>query len=139
MSILSTETHDYDGKVGNTYNELVSRIRINEKHYGFKDAAGYLWVLSERDERAKESLRLLIKDHGTSNNFDPSDGIDCDLLLTFIGFMMETEKCHLSLLDYRWVLEQMGDISSSGPCPQGRGKRLLQIATSLSSSSSPLL
>ncbi len=139
MSLTKLDTHFYDGKIQESYTELVkfigahsdfplfitSKIFVENEfvHWARTFISGiHLIPNSDKYPRAAEAVELMIQDR--KGNFDRTDKVDSELL-----FMYIIMKGRIPNLEY--FLEQLQDIVVSGPCPQGRAKRLLSVALSI--------
>lgn len=109
--MVSTNTHDYDGKL----NKLPS-IAVNE-------ADIFQLYFRLRNPHALGALKLMLTDH--KNNYDPTNQLHALELLTRILQSKQLQEC--------WAMfeEQMADIILSGPCAQGRCARLYQLYMAL--------
>jgi hypothetical protein len=129
-SLLSLNTHDYDGKIN------IDRSLLEEQ----VDEESLIKILNNLQEllskwtgnlqikiQAQASLSLLMSDK--NNNYDPCENINVSQLLPRI--LKHLELTNDTVEDITFIWEQFGDITGSGPCSQGRVKRLLQIYLSL--------
>jgi len=122
-------THYYDGKLKeNSLIESVSDLQkvdapelTAEKRELFTSLMDKL--MAEKKTMAGYAVRAIIDGIRSPANFDPTNGIYADDILYLI--------CKG---DYpsEYFTEQLGDIITSGSCPQGRCARLFQILNSLS-------
>lgn len=124
MELLNT--HYYDGKCSPTdippsqyYTDEVferSIREIREKMY-LPD------VSLSQAQRASVSRTLDLLNASKKNNFDSTDHLDSSFLLVKIWEKLNKEPAK----DLYWFFEQLADIVDSGPCPQGRSKRLFSV------------
>src|SRR3990170_3701392 len=124
IKIKKLNTHYYDGKLKeNSLIESVSDLQkvdapelTAEKRELFTSLMDKL--MAEKQTMAGYAVRAIIDGIRSPANFDPTNGIYADDILYLI--------CKG---DYpsEYFTEQLGDIITSGSCPQGRCARLFQI------------
>ena len=115
------DTHAYDGVI--RYAELAARDDAELNPPPSWDETIQALVEAARGHPLEvpclETLRLLL--HDTDNNHDPLNGVRVeDLLPRTWRFVRHYE-------DLDAFLEQLADVSVSGPCAQGRVVRLFQF------------
>ena len=72
-------------------------------------------------------LQKVISDIETEANFDRTSDLKADdVLIEIVNLLENTDKDTKSCV-FLNLLEQMNDMLTSGPCPQGRTNRLMQI------------
>jgi hypothetical protein len=124
--MLSTNTHSYDGTLGQwlpsiqKYIDEYNSISEENKRKIPGDLKEKLKGNPEMRGNAEAGLMLLSADFQKAPNYDNSNGLCADYLM-YICLSIKNEDFDKALL------EQIGDIITLGPCPQGRTTRLLQI------------
>jgi len=123
MNNFSTDTHFYDGKLSAV--NLPSRLSERELTLNIFKLV-HLNKNHDYIPQVSKTLNLFLRDR--ARNFDASDGVHLSQLLPNIIAHIEksTDKD-----DTNYIWEQIADITSSGPCAQGRIKRLIQIYYSI--------
>ena len=120
---LHLDTHKYDGMLGKLYRSVVLNDPCKE-FMTFSESLSLIeqW-LSKSSIKCKQSIiksiQLMRNDH--SGNDDKANGINVEELLPRV-------INNVKLFDHSGVdlfLENIGEISTLGPCAQGRTTRLL--------------
>lgn len=115
-------THFYDHQIKKNYDELIARDQVPptaDFHHTVGEMIQYVQQFPGHPrlkQQAHASLMLFLRD--SKNNMD-HNGIRVEDLLPRIWAHMNTQEVYF--------LEQLADISASGPCNNGRINRLLQI------------
>lgn len=120
------DTHFYDTKIRPYAQKIISNqdTNRNEFMYCIDGMRRKLDMASNtRDIRTYviQTLNLLEQNYG--QNVDSSDNLNSSFLLIKIFDKIYKEPAN----DLYYIFEQLADVSSSGPCLQGRSKRLFQI------------
>lgn len=119
-----TETHYYDGKLKDYAERLFHGIEKGSQTFEQVCRDFQEWAQKVNAPQAKITLEFLLKEKG--HNLDPTDNLNAEDLLILIW-----EKIKGSPEDYSYIFEQLGDITTSGPCLMGRSKRLFQVFIAL--------
>lgn len=119
-----TETHYYDGKLKDYAANLLQGITKSSQTFDQVCRQFQDWSQKLNYPQAGITLDFLLKEKG--HNDDPTDNLNAEDLLILIW-----EKIKDNPQDYPYLFEQLGDITTSGPCVMGRTKRLFQVVTAL--------
>ena len=130
INLLYTETHTYDGKLGNRKREIQKKL----------DAAKL--IAQEEKINDLSVLEVFLKDSGASaqalsyfqriadiqdeNNYDPTNDLSATDLLWICSSVSDEERKNMAEI----LIVQLEDMSL-GFCPQGRSTRLAQVVFSL--------
>jgi len=129
--MLSLQTHDYDGKIRTHFLEFCAPLRkfaVYDHPPNFDRCIQACLDFMVSDCRTwkypscKKGVVLLKED--MKNNLDVTDGIKAEFLFCYLFYNLVYEE-------YPAFYEQLHDIVVSGPCPQGRVKRLFQLCLSI--------
>jgi len=123
MSMRNLDTHYYDGKLKNYFDYVISKIEYVPISFDITISEMKDYCKNNNLNDAYNTLTLLESKKG---NYDPTDNINSELLLNYIWYKIKHNPN-----EYMYIFEQLGDITTSGPCPQGRSKRLFQVIKSL--------
>ncbi len=130
-TLTKLDTHYYDGMLKDVFAQVSKAFHMWDGRDPKEKFLTYIWAVrrlipyvpnSSKYPRAREAVDLLEFDRKA--NFDSTDNIDSELLFVYIFENLPVD-------DMGFFLEQLEDIVVSGPCPQGRAKRLLQVVNSL--------
>lgn len=120
---LSTETHHYDGTIGQLYHSLP---RDETGLLPFEDALVVIeqWVeMSSLPDKTPILNTINLFRHDQRGNYDNANKIDVrELLPRVVKIITDFETSGRDLF-----LVNLGEISQLGPCPQGRTTRLLSF------------
>jgi hypothetical protein len=122
------ETHGYDGKWKTecirVFNKM-RRIPLPSFDACIQEISSCI-TMDKCDPKIKKHAyqTLTMMKDSPSENYDGRNGVSASDLLRMVWYFVRTDT---SLSQWRMFLEQMSDISSSGPCPQGRSTRLFQL------------
>jgi len=119
------DTHFYDGKISAYAETILSKISppnipFEEAIQALKWWSGYL-----NYPEAIKTLELIEREKG-NKNFDPTDNLNTEYLVVVIWDKIKKEP-----QEYKYIFEQLSDVTTSGPCVMGRVKRLFQVVKSL--------
>jgi len=120
---LQLETHKYDGVIGEIYHQLVQKDRDNE-FMSFDESIHLIktWIdQSPIKDKTHIMNTIHLLTHDRSKNYDHANRINVEELLPRV--MNIVKNFDTSGIDL--FLQNLGEISELGPCPQGRTTRLL--------------
>ena len=123
---MSLDTHFYDTKLKPYAQKIIKNQDTNRNEF--------MYCISEMRRKLDlstntsgirgyvlQTLDLLERNY--TQNVDPSDNLDSSFLFIKIFDKIYKEPAN----DLYYIFEQLADVSSSGPCLQGRSKRLFQV------------
>lgn len=109
MSLLDTHTYDGKLKIPNVPAMAIINFAL------LRQFARQLRI-QYKNPTASRAVELIIND--LSHNYDPTNGLDALKLLMILVQSIPSEP---------YFHEQLSDIITNGPCPQGRCTRLYQV------------
>uniref|UniRef100_A0A6C0BKA7 Uncharacterized protein n=1 Tax=viral metagenome TaxID=1070528 RepID=A0A6C0BKA7_9ZZZZ len=124
MTSLSTQTHDYDGRLGTLYRQIVATDRVPTLTYAQCLTQLEQWASRFTCPSRHHLLQTIhLFRHDTVHNYDPANRIHVEELLPHVIAIVQT---------FEWsgieiFLQTLSEISELGSCPQGRTTRLLEF------------
>jgi hypothetical protein len=119
------ETHSYDGRWQNTL-EQVRRDPLFQKAERMASELGStseMFTLYSKLTKGQQYFNMIASGQG---NWDSANGIDAKVLLCFLSVLLDEDRIKEKEDMFRVLSEQLQDMST-GPCPQGRTTRLIQV------------
>lgn len=119
---LHLETHKYDGTIGQIYHQLPTHTSTLSFEQSIALIEQWLATSAITDQHHINRAIDLIK-HDRAGNYDPINRINVeDLLPKVVEIVRHFESSGIDLF-----LQNLGEISELGSCPQGRITRLLSF------------
>jgi hypothetical protein len=122
MGDVLLNTHFYDGKIEECYKGILVSKKDNVPAEKIVENLMKMYGSGPLESPLRASLEALASNSG---NYDSTDHIDARELF-FVCYEKILEIFPDGKVD-SYIFEQISDIMISGPCPQGRSKRMFQL------------